>query len=268
VTTLIEGGWQDPGNGRRDPGNGRHRRGRRPRLNLMLIDPPSATGLPPGQFRATPLRRTRGRTPVAIAAGVALGLSAFAGVSFALPSAHGPASFPRVTLLTPFPSVTGSAQPRSTASPTARPTVPAQNDMTHRSKMPVMTPPATPSPAMTGQATPSAMATPSASATQPTVTVIYRVVSERDGGLVGEVKVINTGYSAISGWQIVVALPYDQFTAVSDNVSGYASHHILLLQPATYADSVPADGTLSVFFAAYGTQTTPEVCAFNNISCG
>jgi hypothetical protein len=277
VTTLIDGGWQDPGSGPRDPGSGRHRRGRRLRLNLLLIDPPSATGLPPGQLRATPLRRTRGRTTVAIAAGVALGLSALAGVSFALPSAHGPASFPRVRLLPPLPSATGSGQPRPTASPTPRPTMPARNDMTHGSKMPVMTPPATPSPTMirpatpsptmTAPATPSAMATPSASATQPTVAVIYRVVSERDGGLVGEVKVINTGYSAISRWQLVVALPYDQFTAVSDNASGYASHHILLLQPATYADSVPAEGTLSVFFAAYGTQTTPEACAFNDISC-
>jgi hypothetical protein len=117
-------------------------------------------------------------------------------------------------------------------------------------------------------ASPSPTATPSTSATQPAVTVTYIVVSERDDDLVGEVRVTNTGYSAISGWQIVVALPYDQFTAVSDNARGYASHHILLLQPASHADAVPADGTFSVFFTAYGRQTAPELCAFNDITCG
>jgi hypothetical protein len=37
--------------------------------------------------------------------------------------------------------------------------------------------------------------------------------------------------------------------------------------PIHYADSVPADGTLSVFFTAYGWQATPELCAFNDTAC-
>jgi hypothetical protein len=94
------------------------------------------------------------------------------------------------------------------------------------------------------------------------------VVSTWYEGFEGEVKVVNTGSSAIPGWQVTVALANDQFTAVSDNASGYASNHILVMRPASYADSVPADGTLSVFFTAYGTQTTPELCGFNNTPCG
>jgi hypothetical protein len=133
--------------------------------------------------------------------------------------------------------------------------------MTRPSKMPTMTATVIPSPSPT-------TVSPSASATQPTVTVTYVVVSQRGYALEGEVKVTNTGYSTISGWQIVVALPSDQFTAVSDNAIGYASHHILLLHPATYADRVPAYGTLTVFFTANGPQATPELCAFNDITCG
>jgi hypothetical protein len=264
VTTLFEDRLQDRG-------KGRHRQGRRPRLSLMLIDPPSVTGLPAGQLSVTPLPlplplsfpfpfpRARGRRMVvAIVAAVALALSAFAGVSVALTPPRRPAMFPYLTLVTPFPSTTAGAQPGATARPRAHPT------------MPVMTTPVTPSPAMTTApaASPSPTASPRTPATQPTVTVTYRAVSETGGALVGEVEVTNTGHSAISGWQIVVALPHDQFTAVSGNASGYASHHILLLHPATYADKVPAGGTLSVFFTAYGRQATPELCAFNDITCG
>jgi hypothetical protein len=226
----------------------------------MLIDPPSVTGLPPGQLSVVPLSRARGRRIVYILAGVALALSAFAGVAVALTPPHRPPSFPYLTLVTPFPSVTPGAQPRPTASPHV--TMPAQNDMTHPSTMPAMARTVTPSPTMTT----GSAASPSMPA-GPTVTVTYRAISDSGDDLVGEVMVTNSGYSAISGWQIVVALPHDQFTAVSDNARGYASHHVLLLHPASDADSVAVGGTLSVFFTAYGTQATPELCAFNDITC-
>jgi hypothetical protein len=93
------------------------------------------------------------------------------------------------------------------------------------------------------------------------------VVSRWGQGFEGEVAVVNNRPAPISDWQVVVALPDDQFTAVSRNASGYASHHILLLHPASDASSVPANGTLSVFFTAYGPQVTPELCAFNDTVC-
>ena len=235
----------------------------------MLIDPPSATGLPHGHLTMNPLPSARGRMTVIVVAVVGVALFALAGVAVALDPGQGSAGFPYTTLVTPFHSPTASPQPGSTASPSAHPTTPGPNAMIHPSKMPTMT--VTPSPTMTtwpATASASTMATPSASATQPAVTVTYVVLSAWNGHLVAKVRVTNTGFSAISGWQIVVALPYDQFTAVSDNATGYASNHILVLRPETYADSVPADGTLSVFFTAYGPRTTPELCAFNVITCG
>jgi len=117
-------------------------------------------------------------------------------------------------------------------------------------------------------ASPSATATPSPAPAQATLTVTYLTVSDASSQVEGEVTVANSGYAAISGWRIAVALPEDQFTAVSANASGSVSNHILLMQPATGADTVPARGSLSVFFTAYGMQTAPELCAFNNVTCG
>jgi cellulose 1,4-beta-cellobiosidase len=93
------------------------------------------------------------------------------------------------------------------------------------------------------------------------------VVSQWGRGFEGEVAVVNNGPLPIADWQIVVALPGDQFTAVSGNASGYASNHILLLHPASYANQVPAKGTLRVFFTAYGADLTPQLCAFNDTAC-
>jgi hypothetical protein len=94
------------------------------------------------------------------------------------------------------------------------------------------------------------------------------VVSRWRRGFEGEVAVINNSPSRIWDWQIVVALPDDQFTAVSGNASGYASNHILLLHPASHGNAVPANGTLSVFFTTWGTDLAPELCAFNDTKCG
>ena len=247
VTTLLTGSGPDRG-------SGRHRQAKRPRLSLLLLDPPNVTGLPPGTISGIPLPRPRGRRLTAIAALVALALSAFAAVAIALPSAHRSTPAPIVTLLAPFPTLMASHP--SAGSGGANGDKPPQN---------ASTAPVTPSPSVT---TAPVMASPSPTATQPTVTVTYVVVSQWYDGFRGEVTVVNAGSSAISGWLIVVALPSDQYAWVSADASGYVSDHVLFLQPAAGTDSVPADGTLSVIFTAYGTSTTPQLCAFNNIICG
>ncbi|MBV9380637.1 MAG: cellulose binding domain-containing protein, partial [Streptosporangiaceae bacterium] len=71
----------------------------------------------------------------------------------------------------------------------------------------------------------------------------------------------------VSDWQIVVALPQDQITSFW-NATGYVSNGILLLQPASYDQSLPPGGTLNVYFTAQGPETTPEACAFDGITCG
>ena len=257
VTTLLTGSGPDRG-------SGRHRQAKRPRLSLLLLDPPNETGLPPGTISGIPLPRPRGRRLTSIAALAALALSAFAGVAIALSSAQRATPAPIVTLLAPFPSLMASG-PSARSGGGANGGKPTQNAMPPSSTMPASTAPVTPSPTVT---TAPGMASPSPTATQPTVTVTYQVVSQWYDGFRGEVTVVNAGSSAISGWLIVVALPGDQFTWVSADASGYVSHRILVLQPAAETDSVPANGALSVAFTVYGTSTTPELCAFNNIICG
>jgi hypothetical protein len=233
---------------------------------MMLLDPPSVTGLPPWQISGVALPRMRGRRLIAIVAAVAVVLSGLAGISVALRSARGHAPFPHFTLTAPFPSLTVTASPHDSMT--------GQNSMAPASPMPTMTGSATPTPTMattpamaTRPATASPTASPTATAGTATVTVTYVAVSVWYQGLEGEVTVANSGYSAISGWQIAVGLPYDHFTAVSDNVIGYVSNNILVMHPASYADSVPARGTLTVYFTASGAETAPQLCAFNNVNC-
>ena len=248
VTTLLTGSGPDRG-------SGRHRQVKRPRLSLLLLDPPNVTGLPPGTISGIPLPPPRGRRLAAIAALAALALSAFAGVAIALPSAHRAAPVPIVTLLAPFPTLMASGPSSGSGGGAIAPSA----------TMPASTAPVTPSPAATAA---PGTASPGPTTTQPTVTVTYLVVSRWYDGFRGEVTVVNAGASAISGWLLVLALPGDQFTWVSADASGYAGPHILLLQPAAGTDSVPANGTLSVSFTVYGTSATPQLCAFNDIICG
>ena len=226
------------------------------------MDPLSATGLPPGYVSVVPLRPPRDLRLVLIAV-VALALAAVTGVTVTMRSGSTAAApGPRFTPRTPFPSPSASNSPAKPASspPRAQPT-PKRSSIAPQ-RMPVLTIPVSPS------AAPTVTASPAVTVARPTVTVSYLVVSRWYGGFEGEVAVINRGPSPIPDWQIVVALPDDQFTAISSNASGYASHHILLLNPASDANSVPAEGTLSVFFTAYGTRLTPQLCAFNDTTCG
>jgi hypothetical protein len=98
------------------------------------------------------------------------------------------------------------------------------------------------------------------------VVVRYLVDSQGLGEFQGQVQVVNDGTQPIAGWQIVIALPDDTVTAVQ-NAGGFASHGILLLQPADMAEVVSPGGTLNVFFVAEGTETIPAACAFNGIAC-
>ena len=101
----------------------------------------------------------------------------------------------------------------------------------------------------------------------PQVVVSYVVDREWAGGFQGQVRVVNNGTRPITGWQAVIALPRDRVTWFW-NASGFVSHHIVLLQPFSADEVVPAGGTLSVFFTATGPETTPQACAFDGIYCG
>jgi hypothetical protein len=101
----------------------------------------------------------------------------------------------------------------------------------------------------------------------PDVQVRYIVDGQGISGFQGQVQVINHGMQPIADWQIVIALPDDTVTSIS-NASGFVSHGILLMQPAVVGEVVPPyGGTQNVFFVAQGFETAPVACAFNGISC-
>lgn len=185
------------------------------------------------------------------AAYVLLVLGGFAAVGFGLRSSESrsapPVHIPPVVFSATSPAQTVGASPGTTTRASATPSVT--------------------SPAATPSAAVSPVAASDTKAAQSAVAVSYVVAASHDGQFKSEVTVENNGSAPISGWQIVVALPDDQITSFR-NASGYVSDGILLLQPASSADTVPAGGTLSVSFTAVGPQTTPEACAFNSITCG
>ena len=102
----------------------------------------------------------------------------------------------------------------------------------------------------------------------PAIVVRYLVDSQWPGGFQGQVQVVNDGKQPITGWQIVIALQGDAVRSIR-NASGYFSNGILLLQPVSAGQVVPAGGgVLNVFFVARGISTTPMACAFNGLVCG
>lgn len=228
---------------------GRHGRHRSVHTSTVLLGSPRDT-VPVGGLKPHYLRRLSLQIGVAY---VLLVLGGFAAVGFGLRSSESrstpPVHIPPVVFPTTSPAQTVAASPGATTRAAATPSV---------TSSPVSSPSATASPVAASSDT---------NAEQPAVAVSYLVASQYGGQFQGDVTIENNGSAPISGWQIVVALPYDQITSFS-NASGYVSDGILLLQPASSTDTVPADGTLNVSFTAVGSQTTPEVCAFNSIACG
>jgi hypothetical protein len=226
----------------------RHGRHRSVHTSTVLLGSPRDTK-PVGGLQPHYLRRLSLQVGAAY---VLLVLGGFAAVGFGLRASGSrsapPVHIPPVVFPASSPAQTVAASPGTTTRAAAAPSVTS----------PAATPSATVSPVAASSDT---------NAVQPAVSVVYVVVSDYGGQFEGDVTVENNGSAPISGWQIVVALPYyDQITSFS-NASGYVSDGILLLQPASSTDTVPADGTLSVSFTATGSQTTPEECAFNSITC-
>lgn len=230
----------------------RHGRHRGSRASTVLLHSPRDVkpvgGFAPNYFR---------RLVVQIgAAYVILMIGAFTAVGFGLRSSEArsapPVHVPAVVFPTTSPSPAQTASPHGPgASPSATARASAAPSVTEPGVAPVTV------------SVPSVASSPA----QPAVAVSYLVVAQYDGQFEGEVTVENNGSAPISGWQIVVVLPDDQITSFS-NATGYVSNGVLLLQPAYNADGIAADGTLSVYFTAVGSQTTPEACAFNDTICG
>jgi cellulase/cellobiase CelA1 len=191
-------------------------------------------------------------------AAVVLVAGTVAAISFGLDSlvASGTGETPRAfhgfSVVPDFPS----------ASPSVRPVV---------TRVPARHPRPSPKPSPTITVTPTHTARPSPSPTvtpPPSIVVTFRIDNNWGSGFTAEIDVTNNRSTPISGWEIVVALPQDQFTGWW-NAAGHMSNGILLLTPESWQGPVAAHGgTLRVYFNVNGSQTTPVGCAFNGIACG
>ncbi len=228
----------------------------------LFLRPGDVAGPQGGPARLWGGKRFRGSTGnlflVAVLAVVAvaacLGGAALAGV---FNNNRVPAPRLVVPVLVP-PPVTASA----TGSPSASP---ARLDRTGMS--PARTPATQPAfPRMSQVPAVTSPAPTAATSGQLAVTVSYNVEGQAGDSFEAEVKVINDGSAAISSWQIVLALPYDQITEVA-NARGSMSGPYLLLEPPSSGSAIAPGATLRVYLDAQGVQTAPEVCEFDAVTC-
>jgi hypothetical protein len=233
---------------------------------MVLLDYPDSEGVTRELAIGYPRRLITSRPFLAFAVAGLLALCAVLGGRAVLrTAATGPA--PHIPLpVVPFPSASASSSPPQATSMSKPVNVSLRGDQLTPSAAPVRATAVTASSAASAAAT----VTPSSTAAgAQTVAVKYLVVAQADGGFQfeGEVSVVNEGSAPISGWQITVALPYDQITAIG-GASGYVSNHILLMQPEPGSGPLEPGGTLRVVFVAQGPEMTPRLCAFNNTVCG
>jgi hypothetical protein len=230
---------------------------------MVLLDYPDSEGVTRELAIGYPRRLVTSRPVLALAAAAVLALVAvLAGRTVLRAGVAGPA--PDVHLpVVPFPSASASGSPSLSASASPPLNVSLRGDQLTPSTAPAV------AAAPTASAAPAVAPSSAAASAQRAVAVKYLIVGQADGGFQfeGEVSVVNEGSAPISGWQITVALPYDQFTAVS-GASGYVSDHILLMQPESGSGPLEPGGRLRVFFAAQGPELTPRLCAFDNTICG
>lgn len=99
----------------------------------------------------------------------------------------------------------------------------------------------------------------------PTLAVSYAAVPAA-GGFTGQVTVVNQGAAAISGWQLVVALPGDSVSAVQ-NAEFTDDDDVLFLSPAPYDLSIAPGDSVTISIYASGPQSTPAECSFNHVAC-
>jgi hypothetical protein len=242
---------------------------------MVLLDYPDSEGVTRELAVGQRGRRISGKRLPALRPVLVLAASAILGLAVILVSqtvfrSAGTGPAPDIHLpVVPFPTASASPTAQAGAGPLAGSTVPPSavslsgNQLTPSAAAAQNTASATPAAALTPTATPSA------TSTQQAVTVTYVVVAQADGGFQfeAEVRVVNNGPAPISDWQISVALPDDQITAIG-GASGYVSNHILLMQPEPGSSPLEPGGELKVFFDAEGPEMTPRLCAFDNTICG
>jgi hypothetical protein len=141
---------------------------------------------------------------------------------------------------------------------------------------PAMSAPASPSARSTAAATPTRMASTPATppvvvAPQPMQTVAAPVTATYSyapsgSGFTGQITVVNQSGAPISDWQLVVALPGDDVSAVQ-NAEFNDDNDVLFMTPAPYDLTIAPGASIAVTVYASGPTQTPAECSFNNVVC-
>jgi hypothetical protein len=128
------------------------------------------------------------------------------------------------------------------------------------------TAPATPTRAASAPATPPVVVAPQPMQTAPApVTATYSSAGS-GSGFAGQVTVVNQSGAPISDWQLVVALPGDDISAVQ-NAEFNDDNDVLFMTPAPADLTIEPGASIAVTIYASGPTQTPAECSFNNVAC-
>jgi cellulase/cellobiase CelA1 len=194
------------------------------------------------------------------------------GAALALPSSPGKATKP--TAAVAYCGLVACAvlhsRPTATATVPAGDPSPAPRSRPVSARRPAPTPTPTPVPASTPPTTPAATPKPSPApaptSTGVAVTVTYSVAQHWPDGFQGELTIVNHGRAAVTGWQLVIALPGDQVDTVW-NAGWHQGGDIVTMTAASYDQMIEPGASQSVNFVAKGNTTNPVNCTFDGSAC-
>lgn len=125
-------------------------------------------------------------------------------------------------------------------------------------------PPSSPNP---GPSTPVAPPAPAPTAAGPNVSVSYSTPQRWPGGFMGELRIVNNGTTAVSGWQLVITLGGDRVDTVWNADWQPGGGGSLIMTPVSYDPTIAPGASMSVNFVAQGVQTEPGSCTFDGSAC-
>jgi mannan endo-1,4-beta-mannosidase len=118
---------------------------------------------------------------------------------------------------------------------------------------------------------PSASVSASPSRSQPAgaCRVVYAVAGQWPGGFQGDVKVTNTGSTAVNGWQLTWSFANGQVLTQAWGARYAQSGAAVTMTNESYTANIPAGGTVTFGFLANwnGTNTAPAVFTLNGTRC-
>jgi len=82
----------------------------------------------------------------------------------------------------------------------------------------------------------------------------------------GKFTIVNTGTTAVSGWELAVVLPNDDVRSVWDG-SFHTSGGTVYIDPSSSQRTIAPGASLTENFIAHGSTTSPTSCTFNGSAC-